>query len=131
MTRQRTSYIRVFAAAAAVALLFAGLGIKSRAQGQARQGEWRHYSGDNGGKKYAPLDQITKANVAQLRVAWRRPQVSAEFAAANPKLRLSNNYRSTPIMVGGMLYATNGVGLVEAFDPATGRTIWTQQSAGE
>jgi quinoprotein glucose dehydrogenase len=131
MTRQLTSYIRVFAAAAAVALLFAGLGIKPRAQGQARQGEWRHYSGDNGGKKYAPLDQITKANVAQLRVAWRRPQVSAEFATANPKLRLSNNYRSTPIMVDGMLYATNAVGLVEAFDPATGRTIWTQQSAGE
>src|SRR6185436_5569740 len=89
MTRQAASYIRVFASAAAVALLFAGLGIKSRAQGQARQGEWRHYSGDNGGKKYAPLDQITKANVSQLRVAWRRPQVSAEFAAANPKLRLS------------------------------------------
>src|SRR5262245_37431704 len=131
MTRQRPSYIRVFAAAAAVALLSAGLGIKSTAQGQARQGEWRHYSGDNGGKKYAPLDQITKANAAQLRVAWRRPQVSAEFASANPKLRLSNNYRSTPIMVGGMLYATNAVGLVEAFDPATGRTIWTQQSAGE
>ena len=30
-------------------------------------------------------------------------------------------------MVGGVLYASNGVGLVEAFDPATGRTIWVQQ----
>ncbi len=30
-------------------------------------------------------------------------------------------------MVGGVLYASNGIGLVEAFDPATGRTIWVQQ----
>src|SRR6187200_1876916 len=120
---------------AAVAALGFGLAVTAGTQsgglGQSRQGEWRNYSGDNGAKKYAPLDQINRANVAQLRIAWRRPQVSAEFLAANPKLRLSNNYRSTPIMVGGVLYATNAVGLVEAFDPATGKTIWTQQSAGE
>ena len=45
----------------------------------------------------------------------------------NPQLRPANNFRSTPIMVGGVLYASNGIGLVEAFDPATGRTIWVQQ----
>ena len=101
------------------------------AQTSAMQGEWRHYSGDNGSKKYAPLAQIDKGNVSRLRVAWRRPQISSDFMAANPKLRLSNNYRSTPIMVGGLLYATNAVGLVEAFDPATGGTIWSQRSDQE
>jgi glucose dehydrogenase len=126
------SLLRTGAAVAALGLSFAATaGTQSGGQGQSRPGEWRNYSGDNGAKKYAPLDQINRANVAQLRIAWRRPQVSAEFLAANPKLRLSNNYRSTPIMVGGVLYATNAVGLVEAFDPATGRTIWTQQSDGE
>jgi quinoprotein glucose dehydrogenase len=33
----------------------------------------------------------------------------------------------TPIMVDGALYAPNALGLAEAFDPATGRTIWTQR----
>ena len=132
MTRQPVSFALPIAAIGAAFLAFAvAAGTETRAQGQPRQGEWRHYSGDNGAKKYAPFDQIDRTNINQLRIAWRRPQVSAEFLAANPKLRLSNNYRSTPIMVDGVLYATNAVGLVEAFDPATGRTLWTQQGAGE
>jgi quinoprotein glucose dehydrogenase len=101
------------------------------AQSGAAPGEWRYYGGDNGGMKYSPLDQIDRGNVARLRVAWRRPQVSPEFVAANPKLRLSNNYRSTPLMIGGLLYATNAVGLVDAFDPATGRTVWSQRPTEE
>ena len=42
--------------------------------------EWRHYSGDNGSTKYSPLAQITKDNVARLRIAWRRPQVDPASA---------------------------------------------------
>jgi quinoprotein glucose dehydrogenase len=30
-------------------------------------------------------------------------------------------------MVGGVLYSPNGIGLVEAFHPATGRTLWVQE----
>src|SRR5438270_927602 len=90
------------------------------------KGEWRSYGADNASTKYSPLDQINSANVAKLRVTWRRPQVSHEFLAAHPKLRLSNNFRSTPIMVDGLLYATDAVGVAEAFDPETGRTIWRQ-----
>src|SRR5437868_4529600 len=81
------------------------------------KGEWRQYSGDNGSTKYSPLDQINRSNVSKLRVAWRHPQIDAEFLTAHPKLRVPNNYRSTPIMARGVLYATNAVGLVEAFDP--------------
>ena len=29
-------------------------------------------------------------------------------------------------MVDGVLYASNGIGLVEAFDPSTGETLWVQ-----
>jgi quinoprotein glucose dehydrogenase len=113
----------------AIAILVAACAaFAAAADNVGKAGEWRHYGADIGGKKYSPLDQINAANVGQLRVVWRRPQVAEEFAAAHPKLRLSNNYRSTPIMVDGLLYATNGVGLVEAFDPATGRTVWVQPS---
>jgi quinoprotein glucose dehydrogenase len=85
--------------------------------------EWRYYSGDNGSKKYSPLDQINKTNVGSLRIAWRRPQVDRSLGDVRPP----NNFRSTPIMVDGVLYASNGVGLVEAFDPETGKTIWVQK----
>jgi quinoprotein glucose dehydrogenase len=96
-------------------------------QAQNMNVEWRYYSGDNRATKYSPLDQINKDNVSGLRVAWRHPQVDPALLTANPQLRLSNRYMSTPIMVGGVLYVTNALGLVEAIDPAAGRTIWTQK----
>ena len=42
---------------------------------QTENGEWRSYSGDQGSTKYAPLDQINRTNVKNLRIAWRRPAV--------------------------------------------------------
>ena len=30
-------------------------------------------------------------------------------------------------MANGVLYASNGIGLVEAMDPATGETLWVQE----
>lgn len=90
------------------------------------RGEWRYYSGDNGARKYSPLDQIRRDNVGQLRIAWRRPHLDASLTDGKPP-RLSNNFRSTPLMVDGVLYASNAVGLVEAFDPGTGKTLWVQK----
>ena len=97
------------------------------AQRGTTNGEWRSYSGDSGSTKYAPLDQITKDNVAQLRIAWRRPGVDASLLARDPSLTFSPNFRATPLMVDGVLYSPNGVGLVEAFHPADGRTLWVQE----
>jgi quinoprotein glucose dehydrogenase len=91
-------------------------------------GEWRHYSADGYSSKYSPLDQIDTTNASRLRVAWRRPQVDPELMAANPGARPSNRYTSTPIMTEGTLYVPDGFGLVEALDPGTGRTRWTQAS---
>jgi quinoprotein glucose dehydrogenase len=93
---------------------------------ESPKGEWRHYSADASSTKYSPLDQITTANASRLRVAWRRPQVDAALMAANPTAKPSNRYTATPIMTGGRLYAPDGFGLVEAMDPATGKTLWTQ-----
>jgi quinoprotein glucose dehydrogenase len=90
-------------------------------------GEWRRYSGDNGSTKYSPLSQIDRTNVARLRVAWRHPQIAPDFLAANPTIRVSHNFRSTPIMVNGVLYASNAVGAAEAINATTGATIWTQK----
>jgi len=53
--------------------------------------------------------------------------VDPAITRANPALRPLNNFRSTPIAVGGLLYASNGLGFAEAIDAATGRTVWTQE----
>ena len=94
--------------------------------------EWHFYSGDNGARKYSPLDQINKANVSALQIAWRRPQIDPAVATiVPPSVRLSNNFRSTPLMVKGVMYASNGIGLAEAFDPENGRTLWVQKPGGD
>ena len=49
------------------------------------------------------------------------------LAALDPKLQRPNNFRVTPLMIGRVLYSPNGVGLVEAFHPGTGKTLWVQE----
>src|SRR3981189_2606558 len=91
------------------------------AQNGARGGEWRYHGGDLGATKYSPLDQINKDNVSRLKIVWRRPAVDPSL----PKpVNYSHNFHATPIMVDGVLYTSNGIGLIEAFNPRTGKTIW-------
>ena len=90
-------------------------------------GEWRAYGGDKGYTRYSPLDQISADNVAKLQIVWRRPALDAQFTSAYPDLNPSAYFRATPIMVDGVLYTPNAVGLVEAFDAGTGRTVWVQE----
>jgi glucose dehydrogenase len=77
--------------------------VRAQSRTDTQDGQWRRYSADNGSTKYSPLDQINRSNVAQLKVAWRHPQAPPDIVAANPGLRLNNNYRATPIMVDGVL----------------------------
>src|SRR5258707_2442174 len=126
--QERHRMVRRFAlvvVTAATVMVLASVARMAETPAGTANGEWRYYSGDNGSKKYSPIDQINKDNVARLKIAWRRPALSPEFAAANPQIRPANNFRATPIMVNGVLYASNAVGLAEAFDPETGKTLWT------
>ena len=61
-----------FAAALVAALAMSG-GWLIRAQDETRAGEWRSSGGDSTYKRYSPLAQITRDNVKNLRVVWRRP----------------------------------------------------------
>jgi len=104
-----------------------GTGVTLHAQHGTKAGDWPNHGGDKGFTRYSPLDQINKENVKTLRIVWRRPAVDEAFRAKYPTLKYSNQLRGTPIMVAGVLYASNGIGLVEAFDPATGKTLWVQE----
>ena len=106
--------------------ILAATGIGGAQQG-AGQGEWTRYGGDPGSTKYAPLDQIDRSNISRLRIAWQRPAVDPSISSRVPDFSYSNNFRATPLMIDGVLYGPNGIGLVEAFHPATGKTIWVQQ----
>ena len=106
-----------------LALVVAGI-VAVRSQSRA---EWRYFGGDKAFTRYSPLDQITRDNVKQLQVAWRRPAVDDKLKQAFPDLNVNSYLRSTPIFIDGMLYTQDAHGFVSAFDPATGATVWQQE----
>ena len=101
-----------------------------RAGQGARDGEWQAYGGDTGSTKYTALDGINVENVADLEVVWRRPGLDKQYLDINPNQRYTTNWNAAPLIINGVGYVTNGVGLVEAFHPGTGETIWVQEPPG-
>ena len=78
---------------------------------------WLTYWGDYQGTHYSGLQQITTANVGQLRAAWAR------------QLPGSSVLEATPLVVDGVMYTSGPPGIVVALDAATGRQIWRYQRA--
>ena len=93
-------------------------------------GEWQAYGGGLGSTKYTALDDINLDNVGDLQVIWRRPALDQEYLNINPNQRYTSNWNAAPLIIDGVGYITNGVGLVEAFHPGTGETIWVQEPPG-
>ena len=120
------SHAKLHIAAALVAALAMSGGWLIRAQDETRAGEWRSSGGDSTYRRYSPLAQITRDNVKNLRVVWRRPALDPALKEQFPKLRTNNYLRATPTMIGGVLYAPDAAGLVQAFDATTGQLIWRQ-----
>jgi quinoprotein glucose dehydrogenase len=102
-----------------------------RAQDETRAAEWRSSGGDSTYKRYSPLAQINRDNVKNLRIVWRHSALDPKLKEQFPKLRTSNYLRATPTMIGGVLYGPDAAGLIEAFDAATGATIWRQDPGPE
>src|SRR3989442_2349174 len=84
-------------------------------------GDWPAYGRDPGGARFSPLTQITRANVAQLQVAWTYhagiPDMSS-MSRRPPALEVR------PIVVDGTMYVITPTGTVAALDPATGAERW-------
>lgn len=100
------------------------------AQQGAADGDWQAYGADTGSTKYTGLDQIDASNVNQLEIVWRRPALDQYFRDMNPNQRFAPGYSSAPVVKNGIAYIPNAVGLVEAFDPASGETLWMQEPVG-
>ena len=89
--------------------------------------EWRYFGGSKHFDRYAALSQVDRASVSKLKPLWTRPGLDSSLTEEFPDLVPSNYLRGTPIIVAGVLYAPDAVGLVEAFDPLTGKTLWVQK----
>jgi quinoprotein glucose dehydrogenase len=67
--------------------------------------DWGYYGGDMFGQRYSSLDQINRANVRHLTVAWtyRTGELGAGFVQAR---RLT--FEATPVLAFGQLYLETG-----------------------
>ena len=84
--------------------------------------EWPAYGRDPQGTRYSPLNQIDRANVASLTVAWTYRTGETEHTRSATKLE------TTPLMVDGILYLSTPFGRAIALDPATGRERWRYEA---
>src|SRR4051794_34628467 len=106
----------------------------------ARPGEWRYLGNDPQATRYSPLDQITRDNFKDLKLAWRwKPAIGPAAPSTggtaqgngDPTFAMFRN-ESTPLMVNGVLYWTaGGQRVVLAADAATGRQLWTWNGIDE
>jgi len=123
MLKRKNQFIRKLS----ILLLSIGLIIRI-AEGQTiGEGAWHYFGGDNRFNRYSPLNQINANNIGQLSIVWRRDATAASLRDDYDGLGFTKNLRSTPLLINGVLYAPNIFGLVEAFDPASGEALWTQE----
>jgi alcohol dehydrogenase (cytochrome c) len=74
---------------------------------------WLTYSGNYSSTRYSPLNQITPANVKNLKLQW---------VYQSP---IAGNWQTTPLVVDGIMYVTQRLNDVVALDATTGRAFWT------
>ena len=87
--------------------------------------EWRAFKGNYASQSYAPLDQINADTVKGLHIAWRQSLTpEAVRQALGTSAQPSSNNETTPLMVGGIVYYSSGVGGVVALDAETGKVVW-------
>ncbi len=86
-------------------------------------GDWPHYGGDRGSRKYSPLDQINAENASKLAIAWTWDSPDIPIQEGNRRL-FSFAHEYTPLAIGGRLYTSTSLAQVAAIDGSTGETIW-------
>ena len=120
---------RVRSVAAGLTVAALGVGAAAPVASQAAGLDWPATSGDRASRRYSPLDQIDRDNVAQLEPVWRWSstdnrlmQEDERFQSARMRPR---NHEAGPIKIGSRIFLTTGFSQMSAIDVATGKTLWT------
>jgi quinohemoprotein ethanol dehydrogenase len=77
--------------------------------------DWPGYGRTYGEQHFSPLTEINDKTIGQLGLAW-----SMDMGVGNPT--------SIPVEVGGTIYMSTGLSIVQAVDAATGKLLWTYDS---
>ena len=108
-----------------VFVLILSLSCKSEPSSLLEAGQdWPVYLGGNSSAQYSPIDQINKANVNELKVAW---EFSTGDAAPDGKSQMQCN----PIIIDGILYGSSPKLKIFALNAATGELLWMHDPNAE
>lgn len=88
------------------------------------EADWAHYGGDAGATRFSPLEQIKRANVSKLKVAWTH-------RCGDALRRPATTIECTPLAIGGVLYLTTPQVQVRALNAATGEPLWNFKPQGD
>src|SRR3984885_9240468 len=81
----------------------------------AQELDWAANGNDVSNSRFQSIDQITPANVSELKPAW-----VFHTGTGGPTKAME----MTPLVVNGVMYVTDGVDDVFALNPTTGKQIW-------
>ena len=88
--------------------------------------DWPHYGGDAASTRFAPYDQIHPGNIDSLRIVWRwRVSAGSVDQEENGDRGMGSEFKSTPLVVDGVLYTSTPLSSVVALDAATGQLLWS------
>ena len=79
---------------------------------------WDAYLGGGESSQFSSLDQINRANVAKLTVAWTYPAGDGQ------------PYRFNPLVANGVMYVLAQGNALVALDAATGKELWRRPNQG-
>jgi alcohol dehydrogenase (cytochrome c) len=77
-----------------------------------QDGDWMSYRRTHDVQGFSPLDEINRANVDELRLVW------------SYSVESSTRWVPTPVVANGIMYISEGLGRVTAFDATTGDVRW-------
>jgi alcohol dehydrogenase (cytochrome c) len=83
----------------------------------AHPDNWLTYSGDYTSQRFSTLDQVTRANVSRLKVAWMY------------QIKALHKVEASPLVFDGVMYISEPPSDVTALDLRTGRPIWSYRRA--
>lgn len=84
-------------------------------------GEWHAYGRTGLGQRFAPLSEITPANVSALKLAWEYRTGDVRGKPGDPE---ETTYEVTPLKIGNRLFLCTPHQLVIALDATTGKELW-------